>query len=59
MESLKRIWARIVSAFAVPTAGPGAPGGVPLDRAGDVHPHEVDAAATGHGQWKSHGGFRK
>lgn len=60
MEWLKRIWERIIVAFANPSDGKGT-SGMPGDHPHgeqDVDQEELAKREEKHG-WKTHGGFRK
>lgn len=59
METLKRIWNRILVAFASPTSGPATGGGIHLDTDIETPTASKEHAPQSSEQWKSHGGFRK
>lgn len=59
MEALKRMWNRIVSAFAAPAKGHGTGGGIHLDEDISTPTASKEHAPQSSDQWKSHGGFRK
>ena len=59
MEALKRMWSRILVAFAVPPSGPGASGTRGEAPVSEEHaPPAPDAKQDPH-TWKSHDGARR
>ena len=58
MEALKRMWSRILVAFAQPASGHGASGTRGADPQSDEHLHAAEDPKGDAHTWKSHGGNR-
>jgi len=59
METLKRMWNRILVAFAVPSEGPGASGAPGDDLPREERPPHPPDAKQNPRTWKFHNGDRK